>query len=257
MIEVELKNLANATPDAMVVINEVGTIILTNERADLMFGYRVGELSGQSAKVIIPERFRSRHDERQKIFFTDPQVRYFDESRGLYGLKRDGTEIPIMIGLAPITTQGKAAVAATIRDISRIVAHVSLLKNRWKWLVIGCIVLLHLIQGIIISFSAGAGISMTSLMQLIPYPTIVGGVLISAALFSIYQLATEKSKWFLLPQFVILTIAAGDSGRAIWSATGGRGAIAVDQLIYILLPFMYGIVIMEIYGPRFRIELKS
>ena len=139
---------------------------------------------------------------------------------------------------------------------------IDFLRTRWKWTILG-VIALHLLQGILLiqTESAGYATSLSSLLQLIPNHIIAGAVMVIAALLSIYQLATDWSKWLLLPQLIILIIAAGGVGRAIWLSAfadgivRSRAFIAADQLIYIILPLLYGIIVMEIYEPRVRINL--
>ena len=67
--------LAEAALNAMLVVNKEGTITLANPTAEVLFGYKKGELTGQKIEVLVPERFRAAHVEQRDSFFADPKIR--------------------------------------------------------------------------------------------------------------------------------------------------------------------------------------
>ncbi|TKC91814.1 PAS domain S-box protein [Trinickia terrae] len=107
-----------AAPNAMIMVNGEGRIVLVNSQAEKMFGYARDELMGQSIETLVPERFRPRHPGYRDAFFRDPHSRPMGVGRDLYGLRRDGTEMPIEIGLNPIQTSEGPFVLSAIADIT-------------------------------------------------------------------------------------------------------------------------------------------
>jgi PAS domain S-box-containing protein len=107
-----------AAPTGMLMMNEAGTIVLVNAQIEALFGYRREELLGQRLEMLVPERYRARHPDLRKMFFGDPKTRVMGAGRELYGLRKDGTEVPIAIGLNPLQTSEGHFVLSSIADIS-------------------------------------------------------------------------------------------------------------------------------------------
>jgi PAS domain S-box-containing protein len=107
-----------AAPNAMVMINPEGSIILVNAQTEKLFGYSREELLGTTIEMLVPERFRQQHPAYRKDFFACPRSRAMGAGRDLYGLKKDGAEIPVEIGLNPFTTEEGTFVLAAIVDIT-------------------------------------------------------------------------------------------------------------------------------------------
>lgn len=112
-----------ASPIAMITVNRSGRIEMLNLQAEVTFGYARDELLDQPAEILIPERFRKGHRQHRMSFFANPKARPMDGRRDLYALKKDGTEIPVEIGLSPIETQDGLVVLASVIDIS---------ERKWK-----------------------------------------------------------------------------------------------------------------------------
>jgi PAS domain S-box-containing protein len=107
-----------AAPTGMLMMNEAGTIVLVNAQIEALFGYPRDELLGQRLEMLVPARFRARHPDLRKMFFGDPKTRVMGAGRELYGLRKDGTEVPIEIGLNPLQTPEGHFVLSSIADIT-------------------------------------------------------------------------------------------------------------------------------------------
>ncbi|MGE0594594.1 MAG: PAS domain S-box protein [Vicinamibacterales bacterium] len=116
--EARFRLVVEASPNAMLMVDAHRRIVLLNRRAEEMFGYRRHELLGQEVERLVPERFRARHPHDVHAFFGAPQTRAMGAGRDLFGLRNDGTEIPIEIGLNPIDTPEGAFTLASIIDIT-------------------------------------------------------------------------------------------------------------------------------------------
>jgi PAS domain S-box-containing protein len=107
-----------SAPNAMVMVNQDGRIVLANTQTEKLFGYRRDELMGQPVEILVPAQFRSGHPDYRRGFFAEPQARPMGAGRDLYGLRKDGTEFPVEIGLNPFTTNEGTWVLSAIVDIT-------------------------------------------------------------------------------------------------------------------------------------------
>jgi PAS domain S-box-containing protein len=110
--------IVESAPNAMLLVDWSGVIQRVNSQVEALFGYSGRELVGRPVEILVPERFRGRHPGFRAQFFSDPHARAMGAGRELFGLTKDGREIPIEIGLNPIEIGDATLVIASIIDIS-------------------------------------------------------------------------------------------------------------------------------------------
>src|SRR5262245_17247056 len=118
MREDQYRLAVEAAPIAFIAINREGIIELVNSQTEKLFGYRREELLGQPVEMLVPQRFRTNHPSHRTGFFADPRARMMGVGRDLAGLRKDGSEFPIEIGLNAIITEGQTLALAAVADIT-------------------------------------------------------------------------------------------------------------------------------------------
>ena len=114
----QFRALLEAAPDAMVIVDERGTIVLVNSQTERLFGYERGEILAQAVELLIPARFRSSHVGHRTAYAEEPHVRPMGAGLTLFGQRKDGSEFPVEISLSPLETPGGRLITAAIRDVT-------------------------------------------------------------------------------------------------------------------------------------------
>ena len=118
LVEARYREVLDAMPDGIVMINATGCIVFSNVQADRMFGYADGELRGLPIERLLPARLRSGHVAHRTNYFSQPRTRAMGSGIELFGLRADGSEFPVEVSLSPLQTEGRVLVLSAIRDIT-------------------------------------------------------------------------------------------------------------------------------------------
>jgi PAS domain S-box-containing protein len=116
--ESRFRLVVEGAPNAILMVDGSGTIVLANPQAERLFGYAPRELLGQSIDQLVPERYRGTHGDERSKFYHDPAARPMGKGRDLFGLRKDGSEVPIEIGLNPVNGESQVFVLASIVDLT-------------------------------------------------------------------------------------------------------------------------------------------
>ena len=119
LVEGRYRDLLESMPDAIVVVNGIGRIIVVNRQAETMFGYERDELIGELIEALIPQRYRQAHLGYRGRYFEQSRTRPMGAGLELYGQRKDGGEFPVEIGLSPLETDIGRLGMSVIRDITQ------------------------------------------------------------------------------------------------------------------------------------------
>lgn len=125
--EDQFRLVVESSPNGLLMVDELGTIRMVNRQVEQLFGYERAELIGQSVEILVPKQMRSHHPADRAKFFVHSESRAMGKGRDLYGVRKDGQEFPLEIGLNPLRTPTGTRVLASVVDISerkRIQAHI-------------------------------------------------------------------------------------------------------------------------------------
>ncbi len=117
--ETQFRDLLESAPDAAVIVDDRGRIVLVNGQAERMFGYTRDQLLGRPVETLLPERVHGRHEGHRDGYLEDPRTRPMGVGLELAGRRRDGSEFPVDISLSAIETEDGTLATAFIRDITQ------------------------------------------------------------------------------------------------------------------------------------------
>jgi diguanylate cyclase (GGDEF)-like protein/PAS domain S-box-containing protein len=107
-----------SAPNGMLIVDQYGNIALVNAHIEQLFGYSRDELMGRPVEIVLPERFHSKQPGHEDSLFTSSDEKWMGRGRELYGLRKDGTEFPVEIGLNPIHTPKGKGILVAIVDVT-------------------------------------------------------------------------------------------------------------------------------------------
>jgi protein-histidine pros-kinase len=116
--EMRFRDLLESAPDAAVIVDQRGRIVLVNSQTEKVFGYPRADLLGQQFEMLLPEPFRELHVRHRGVYCAAPKTCPMGASRELFGLRKDGSGFPVEIALSPLYVNGELWVRSSIRDIT-------------------------------------------------------------------------------------------------------------------------------------------
>lgn len=128
----EFQDYVEDSPLGIILVEQDGSISFANSRAYSIFGYESEELIGQSVEVLVPNSFRRHHTEQRDAYLREPQKRMMAERSNLCGLRKNGTHVPLQIGLNSIPKKSAVKVACTIVDLTELRSAESRLDQFFK-----------------------------------------------------------------------------------------------------------------------------
>ncbi len=118
LAEERLRSVVEAAQAGMVMVDQTGAMVMVNKYVERQFGYPREELLGRKIEMLVPERYRTQHGDQRSRFSHAPTARSMGAGMDLFGLRKDGTEFPVEIGLNPTQTAEGMQVLASIVDIT-------------------------------------------------------------------------------------------------------------------------------------------
>jgi len=112
------RQIVDASPAAMILVDQNGSICFSNLAADTLFGYSEGELLGEQIEILVPQDAHLRHQQERAEFFRHPQARAMGSGRFLHARRQDGSRFPAEIGLSPIKQNDQWFVLSLVIDLT-------------------------------------------------------------------------------------------------------------------------------------------
>ncbi len=116
--EAHLRGLLEAAPDAVIISDAEGRIVLVNAQAESLFGYRRDELVGQAIEMLVPIGARKRHVDHRAAYRAKPHPRAMGIGLELSGQRKDGSQFPVAVSLSPVRTDSGMLIFSDIRDVT-------------------------------------------------------------------------------------------------------------------------------------------
>lgn len=107
-----------SSPNAILIVDHLGKIVLVNSQTEKQFGYTQAQLIGKPIEMLVPKRLHTKHRSHRANFFDHPETRPMGACRDLMALRKDGTEFPVEIALNSMETEGATMVLAVVVDIT-------------------------------------------------------------------------------------------------------------------------------------------
>lgn len=117
-LDKQFKHAMEAAPNAIAIVDAQGKLVFANQQIQNVFGWRCDELLGKNIDILVPRHTRSQHQRYRQSFADERRPRAMGMGRDLYGLRKDGSEVPIEIGLNPIHTPQGLRIVSTIVDLT-------------------------------------------------------------------------------------------------------------------------------------------
>lgn len=119
LMRLHWEDLVEVIPDALLIVEAQGRIVFSNRHCERLFGYEPGELNGQAVEVLIPASLRESHQIHRSRYAEAPFTRPMGQSLDLFGIRKDGSELPVEISLSPLATGHGSLFVAVIRDVTQ------------------------------------------------------------------------------------------------------------------------------------------
>ena len=116
--EARLRGLLESAPDAIVIVNTQGRIVLVNAQAEGMFGYGREELMGRPVEILVPQHLQAGHGAHRADYNANPRTRPMGMGLALYGRRKDGSQFPVDITLSPLETPEGLLITSIVRDVT-------------------------------------------------------------------------------------------------------------------------------------------
>lgn len=117
-IEKKFLDLLESVPDAMVLSDHEGRIVLVNSNVERLFGYRRDDVVDKKVEILMPARFRSAHRKHRAAYYADPNIRPMGLAEVVRARRKDGTEFQAEINLSPVEIGGQHLVWSAIRSVN-------------------------------------------------------------------------------------------------------------------------------------------